>query len=76
MLVCESVLCLMYPFQWAHVYVPISRPCLRIVNIISVLFVQKLMLVCELVLCLMYPFQWAHVYVPNLPPMLKNCQFN
>jgi hypothetical protein len=26
MLVCESVLCLMYPFQWAHVYVPISRP--------------------------------------------------
>jgi hypothetical protein len=74
MLVCESVLCLMYPFQWAHVYVPIlpSRSCWRIVFIFSVLSVQKLMLVCESVLCLMYPFQWAHVYVPILPPMLEN----
>jgi hypothetical protein len=29
MLVCESVLCLMYPFQWAHVYVPILPPMLE-----------------------------------------------
>jgi hypothetical protein len=29
MLVCESLLCLMYPFQWAHVYVPILPPMLE-----------------------------------------------
>jgi hypothetical protein len=29
MLVCESVLCLLYPFQWAHVYVPILPPMLE-----------------------------------------------
>jgi hypothetical protein len=29
MLVCESVLCLMYPFQWAHVYVPNLPPMLK-----------------------------------------------
>jgi hypothetical protein len=29
MLVCELVLCLMYPFQWAHVYVPVLLPMLE-----------------------------------------------
>ena len=29
MLVSESILCLLYPFQWAHVYVPILPPMLE-----------------------------------------------
>jgi hypothetical protein len=75
MLVCESVLCLMYPFRWRKCMCPSSCPCWRIVYIFIVLSVQRLMLVCESVLCLMYPFQWAHVYVPILPPMLENCLY-
>jgi hypothetical protein len=74
MLVCESVLCLMYPFQWAPSMCP-SCAWWRIVYIFSVLSVQKLMLVCESVLCLMYPFQWAHVCVTILLPMLENCLY-